>query len=256
MKQPTPTSSSNSSTLYVNPVYVVLLHAIVLLILIFVPSAIVSFAFGVIYDYSDLFAQATNANNWFAQIETQILLMAFSLPFTVLMVWLFAQKLRPVLSDCSTVNQYLGIHRTAWNSVCKWAVISIIFWCLLTGITSLMALPEEPFMQQVKDANVPPALLFLVICILAPLAEELIFRGLIFTGLVHSRLGTIGAGTISCLLFTAIHFQQYSLIGLSIVLIIAIFLTLIRIKTKSLVPCIVAHSSVNSMTLGTLFLLS
>ena len=117
-----------------------------------------------------------------------------------------------------------------------------------------MVLPEEPFMQQVRNANVPLALLFLVICILAPLAEELIFRGLIFTGLAHSRLGTTGAAIISCLLFTAIHFQQYTAIGLSIVLSIAIFLTVIRIKTKRLVPCIVAHSTVNAMTLGALFL--
>ncbi len=256
MKPSIPSSSSGNTTLGVNPVYAVLLHAIVMLILVFVPSAIVGLVFGFIYDHSNLFSNTANVNTWFAQIETQILLMAFSLPITVLMVWAFARKLRPVLSDCSTVSQYLSVQRTPLASVFSWAAISILFWCLLTGITSLMVLPEEPFMLQVKNADVPLVLLFLVICMLAPLAEELIFRGLIFSGLAHSQVGTIGAAIISCLLFTAIHFQQYSAIGLSIVLSIAIFLTLIRIKTKSLVPCIVAHSVVNSMTLGALFLFS
>ena len=104
-----------------------------MLILVIVPSAIVGFVFGILYDYSDVFSSAGDVNTWFAQIETQILLMAFALPITVMMVSTIALKFRTVFSNCSTVSQYLAMQRITVRAMLYWTAISILFWCLLTG---------------------------------------------------------------------------------------------------------------------------
>ncbi len=45
-------------------------------------------------------------------------------------------------------------------------------------------------------------------CLLAPIAEELIFRGMLFTRISKTRLGVVGAIVIPAIIFTAAHLNQ------------------------------------------------
>jgi membrane protease YdiL (CAAX protease family) len=77
---------------------------------------------------------------------------------------------------------------------------------------------------------------------IAPIPEEIIFRGFIFIGL-RNKLGTIWAAIIVTGLFVYVHGHQlsYSLIDLIILLIGAIWVMVVRIKTNSLTNCILIH---------------
>ena len=91
-----------------------------------------------------------------------------------------------------------------------------------------------------------PLILGLIsVVIIAPIAEEFIFRGFLYSQLSRTRIGPWGAVTLSSLLWTVIHFQYEPLI-LIVLFIFGIFLGYIRMAYKSLSLPIMLHGINNS----------
>jgi membrane protease YdiL (CAAX protease family) len=88
-----------------------------------------------------------------------------------------------------------------------------------------------------------------VAVVLAPVWEELVFRGFLLTALAKSRLGIVGGGLICNLIWTAMHFQ-YSLAGMASVFTAGVMLTWIMWRTASIRACIVAHAVINATSLA------
>ena len=84
------------------------------------------------------------------------------------------------------------------------------------------------------------ALRVLGMVILAPLSEELIFRGLLFKRISDTRLGSVGAIVLTALLFTALH-TQYGAATLILVLLDGLFFGLVRHSSKSLLLPLAFH---------------
>lgn len=84
----------------------------------------------------------------------------------------------------------------------------------------------------------------LTLLIISPLAEEIIFRGLILTRLQRS-FRNITAIIVSGLLFGIIHAAAGGIVLVVGAGIIGIILGVICVKTKSLFPAILAHSAAN-----------
>lgn len=80
----------------------------------------------------------------------------------------------------------------------------------------------------------------------APLAEEVLFRGLLFAGLRASPLGFSGAALVSGVLWSALH-VNYSIYGMALVLAIGLYFAWLRERTGSLVPSLVCHSVYNGV---------
>lgn len=91
----------------------------------------------------------------------------------------------------------------------------------------------------------------LVIGVLAPLVEELIFRGLVY-GYVEGRWGGIAALIVSTLLFGAAHIEP---IHIALVLPLGLLLGWTRLRTGSLWPAIAAHVANNSIAVVASYLL-
>ena len=86
-----------------------------------------------------------------------------------------------------------------------------------------------------------PLILGLIsVVIIAPIAEEFIFRGFLYSQLSRTRIGPWGAVTLSSLLWTVIHFQ-YEVLILIVLFIFGIFLGYIRMAYKSLSLPIMLH---------------
>jgi membrane protease YdiL (CAAX protease family) len=83
----------------------------------------------------------------------------------------------------------------------------------------------------------------LVIGLLGPFAEELLFRGLIW-GYVEGRFDGRAAWAISSLLFAVAHWEPAHV---ALVLPIGILLGWIRWRSASLWPCVVAHIINNTL---------
>jgi membrane protease YdiL (CAAX protease family) len=91
--------------------------------------------------------------------------------------------------------------------------------------------------------------LVLVIGVLAPCVEELFYRGGIYRLLVQSR-GVITASAFTLVAFTLSHAAARDWPAL---LIVAFVLTLLRVRSGTLWPALVAHIAFNSATLLALF---
>lgn len=84
--------------------------------------------------------------------------------------------------------------------------------------------------------------------VLAPLWEEVTFRGFLLSALAKSRLGYWPAALLAALLWTLMHFG-YSWPGLASVFLAGIGLSWIMLRTGSMRAVVVAHAVVNAFSL-------
>lgn len=90
-----------------------------------------------------------------------------------------------------------------------------------------------------------------VICVLAPIAEELIFRGLIYRYL-RKRFGVLAAISVSSLVFAVVHFNFDSAIYY---FIIGVVLSVVFERTKNLYASICLHALFNFYMLVSIWML-
>ena len=102
----------------------------------------------------------------------------------------------------------------------------------------------QPFSEMMKSRTW--WLILLAAGVGAPIAEELLFRGLIFGGLRRSPLGFAGATIVTALSWALLH-ANYSVYGISAITLIGIYLGWLRERTGSLLTPIVCHGSYNSL---------
>lgn len=97
-----------------------------------------------------------------------------------------------------------------------------------------------------KSAQSPIAivLLFIAIVIVAPVCEEIAFRGFLFRGLSMSRLGVPGAIVLTAAMWALMH-VQYDWFVIAQIFLLGIFLGWLRWATGSTVLTIVLHFITN-----------
>jgi uncharacterized protein len=89
---------------------------------------------------------------------------------------------------------------------------------------------------------------FFVVALLAPVAEELLFRGVLLPALARTFLGFWGAAVVSTLVWTALHIgNAYSLAGMFLVFMLGIIFSWLFAKTGSLRVPIAAHMINNAL---------
>ena len=84
---------------------------------------------------------------------------------------------------------------------------------------------------------------------LAPIAEELFFRGFCFTAL-RRTLGMLPAAVLTGIIFGAIHLGGTDIEFIVPLMVFGFFLCLLYVWTDSLLPCIVLHALNNALALG------
>lgn len=89
--------------------------------------------------------------------------------------------------------------------------------------------------------------------VLAPLWEEVTFRGFLLSALAKSRLGFWPAALLSSVLWTLLHFG-YSWPGLVSVFLAGIGMSWIMLRTGSMRAVVVAHAVVNAFSLAVISL--
>lgn len=82
----------------------------------------------------------------------------------------------------------------------------------------------------------------------APLVEEVIYRGILYSAIQRS-VGVGWAVFIVTTLFAGVHFWQYWGSPGTIILIclLSLILTLIRVRTNNLLPCVILHTIFNGL---------
>jgi len=93
--------------------------------------------------------------------------------------------------------------------------------------------------------------------LVAPLVEELLFRGLIFP-VATRALGMIGGTVLTALLFSLVHQSQLAQAWAPLLVIfgVGLVLTVVRARTNSLAASWIVHFSYNATLFAVLFYLT
>jgi membrane protease YdiL (CAAX protease family) len=143
-----------------------------------------------------------------------------------------------------------------WRSL-GWAAAAAVAYLVFASIWNAVAAGGQHQDDVFKELGVHRgstagiAILALLICVLAPIAEEFLFRGFCFEALRPS-LGVGGAAVAVGVVFGAVHVTSTPAVLLVELAFLGFVLCLLRWKTGSLYPCIGLHAVNNSVSFGAL----
>jgi CAAX protease family protein len=179
-----------------------------------------------------VYARSLSSNGFFIAI-TEIVSGLICAPLTLL----FARLRENIL-----LKDYIGFRKPSRREWAKWLLILAAFLFLSDMVSLLLSKPIVPsFMADAyKTAYFLPALLFAII-VVAPIFEEILWRGFLFQGIRYSRLGPMGAIGITSFLWAIIHLQ-YDLYGIATVFVMGLLLGTVRLRTDSIYLVMVMHS--------------
>jgi membrane protease YdiL (CAAX protease family) len=141
-----------------------------------------------------------------------------------------------------------------WRAAAGYLLLLVVVFLVLSAIWAAIFNPEPEKLLNKLGANETTSLLVLsagLTCVVAPICEELLFRGYIFTALRTWR-GTWPAALITGLLFGGVHAGSAPALDLVPLAGLGLGLCLLYRYTGSLYPCIAAHSLNNSLAFGAL----
>jgi membrane protease YdiL (CAAX protease family) len=149
-----------------------------------------------------------------------------------------------------------GLRRpgVGWRSAGGLIVALLVAFIVLSAIWSVLVHPEKEKLLETLGSNESKALLLLsagLTCVVAPICEEILFRGYIFTALRNWR-GTLPAALITAVVFGGVHYGSAPALDLVPLGALGFGLCLLYRYTGSLYPCMVAHSLNNSIAFGSL----
>jgi hypothetical protein len=156
-------------------------------------------------------------------------------------------------------------HKTGWKALgltpfkadtlaigCGLMLVSFGFNLFYNLFLMLFGLRAQMDLTVLFDQTASPWLLLLGGVVIAPLAEEIFFRGFLFAGL-RDRHGWRRAALISAGLFAVLHLQPLTF--LPIFLLGLVFAYLYH-RSESIWPAVIMHMLTNGMSLGAAYLVA
>ncbi len=134
----------------------------------------------------------------------------------------------------------------AGRSALYWSLVSvgIIISIIIADQFFIKVLPqkETSFDELLKSSQQVRMAVALLATLSAPIIEEIIYRGLLYSRF-EKVIGVVKTVISVTVLFAAVHALQYwgawaSMAGLTM---LSLILTIVRAKTKSILPCVVIH---------------
>lgn len=147
-------------------------------------------------------------------------------------------------ADLRQIFGRLGV-RAFRPSALKWMGAAIGLYLLFIALYG--SLIVQPHQEDIAEALGPLPAQILLIAVIAPISEEVCFRGMLYGGL-REKLPRLAAALITGLIFGGLH----ALTGVSAVpplMVFGFLLCLLYEKTGSIVPGILLHMLNNSVAL-------
>jgi membrane protease YdiL (CAAX protease family) len=175
-----------------------------------------------------------------ADIETNGFLLSIatliSAPIcTALIAWFIRWRKR-------SIRDYLSLRIPPASRLFRWVMLTA---SLIAAVEIIHLLVDRPatstFMTNVYQTAYSLPLLYLAIGVMAPIFEEVFFRGFLFQGIRASRLGAIGAIGLTASLWAFIH-VQYAWYDMLYIFGFGLLLGYAQLKTHSLYVPIAMHA--------------
>jgi membrane protease YdiL (CAAX protease family) len=148
----------------------------------------------------------------------------------------------------------LGLRATRlWPAVGWAAAVMATFWLASAVVVGIFGEPpKQDITEEIKTEDGALALVGYVgiTCLVAPLAEELFFRGLLF-GVLRARFGIAWGVVVTGALFSLVHAVGSPPETLIVLFVLGAGLCLLYLRTGSLLPCIGLHALNNAIAFAT-----
>jgi membrane protease YdiL (CAAX protease family) len=173
----------------------------------------------------------------------------FSLPMIVAIL-AFVVKIR----RRKPFFDYLGIRPVEKKVLAIWLLYAVGFFVAALVCDRIFSRPPIPeWMLTAYISADYPWLFFISVAVLAPLSEELLYRGYIIRVWAESISGPVVGTVLLSLMWAAIHLQ-YGLYDMTWIFFMGIILCVSRLRTNSIVPAFIIHAAWNTVSLVILVL--
>lgn len=113
--------------------------------------------------------------------------------------------------------------------------------CLDPIFEGIFPQSEQAYQETIRSLIKSPVTSLIQVCVLAPIIEEILMRGVVLGGLKNDY-GCVTALLISAALFAILHFNMVQTLS---AFVCGIVLGLLYIKTNSIACCMIAHCGYN-----------
>ena len=165
-----------------------------------------------------------------------------STALTIPVVWFVARMHEP------EPWSFLGVRRVGGRELAI-AIGAMLAFIAITDPINVYLLDRPlvpPFMVDAYHSAGLPVFLFVAVAILAPVTEELAFRGFLFSALQSRGVRTRWIILVTSLAFAAVH-VQYDLHDMTLVLVLGMMFGVARARFNSVLPAIAMHMTANAV---------
>lgn len=213
---------------------------------IWVFSVLSIFIFPLIFIVPYVLVNRQNSIDSFQTDSTAIFLNLIAIVpahiFTLLAAWFVATK-----NGKFSLNDTLGLKSGGF----RWwyyPLILIAFFVVAGLVSYLIPEGDNDLLRMLRSSRMAVYAIVILATFTAPLVEEVVYRGILYSALQRS-VGVNWAVVIVTLMFAGVHVPQYlgSPGTILLICLLSLMLTLIRVKTNNLLPCIVMHTIFNGL---------
>lgn len=137
-----------------------------------------------------------------------------------------------------------------WGGFKWWhGLLIIVGIFILAGVLSnYLGNPENEMMKLLNSSQTAVILVAIIATFSAPIVEEVVFRGVLYSAFQRT-VGVAGSVVAVTLIFAVVHVSQYypNYAVIISILALSLALTLVRVKTNNLLPCIILHFVFNGI---------
>ena len=188
------------------------------------------------------------------QVETDALLLSVSVigsAFIVVPLVFGIAKLK----KGSLLKEYFALYAFSWKTFWTWMGILVLLLIFEGYAIEALGAEEIPsFMMNIEYPNVSSMwLLVFSVIFMAPLVEEVVFRGFLLKGFSNSFMGVWGAIIVTSALWAMLHLQ-YEFAYMAVIFMVGLVFGYARVKTNSLFVPMTMHFFMNLVaSLGLFF---
>ncbi len=199
-----------------------------------------AFAYAVGLGLSALFSEDIQQTGWFSVFSY---VMTMLMPIVFYYFFITKNEGKKLRFDFSTkpLRVYLLIFPMMFGMI----MIADYTTQLIPTTGTLLGPIYKIYETEFAKLLLNPISLFLMTVILAPILEEILFRGIIMKGMINNRVKPITAIIISAFIFGAVHFNPWQFAG---AFLLGLVLGLVYYKTKSLLMPILLHAFNNLLS--------
>ncbi len=155
----------------------------------------------------------------------------------------------------SILREYFDLRGYSWRTFWRWMGVLLLLLIFEGFALEAMGVEQTPnFMLNIEYPNrLSIYLLLFSVMFIAPLIEEVVFRGFLLKGFSKTFMGAEGAVALTSLLWAIMHLQ-YEFAYMAVIFMVGLVFGYARVKTGSLFVPMTMHMVMNGVaSLGLFF---